>query len=101
MKCPNCGSEVPRFSWSWEIICPQCGRRYPSLRHLFIILMLVLLLAIGNVYFVYVDKRHGVLDILALVGMWILLAIVALYIAALYRKRKSPTLLAQEKPIAK
>lgn len=87
-KCPDCGSVVP---WGWlERICPQCSRRYPSLRQLFIFLVLLLFVAMLQLFAAYTDKRHDIVDLLAAVGQLTAVAIVALYITVLYKRRKSP-----------
>lgn len=96
MKCANCGSEVPRFSGLWEVICPQCGRRYPSLRSLLILLMVGLFAAIAELMAVYINTRYDFIGIIGAVLLWVFVAIVALDIVVLHRRRKSLPLTREE-----
>ena len=87
-KCPKCGSEV---SLGWlESICPRCGQPFPSLRALFIILMLA---SLGVIFLLSAYYMNN--DLLDMVAQLIAIAIcvaVLLYYLMLNRKRKSPTI---------
>jgi len=61
--------------------------------------MLVLLAAMLHLFDVYTHKRHDIFDLIALAGILTLLAIVALCIAVLYKRRKDLTF-PQGKPIS-
>jgi hypothetical protein len=52
--------------------------------------MLLLFVAMLQLFAAYTDKRHNIVDLLAAVGQLTAVAIVALYIAVLYKRRKSP-----------
>ena len=56
--------------------------------------------AIVNLLAVYTDKRYDFVSILGAVLQWSLVAGVALGIAVLHRRRKSPTF-TQDKPVSK
>jgi len=53
--------------------------------------MLLLLLAMLQLFDVFANKRHDIVSLLAFVGFLILVAVQALYIAVLYRRRRALT----------
>jgi len=87
-KCMKCGSRLP-FFWGWEVICPQCGVRYPSIRSLVYLLVLIVAILIFHILvsFVY-DSSPDIWDALQ-IWIWGFLAIfLMMHIVVLRRRRR-------------
>ena len=86
MKCGNCGAKVP---WGfWEHICPQCGRRYPSIRSLVVSLILWSVVLVLATLSMLVYERYSLLDTLLVASLAILVVVNMANIVVLQKKRE-------------
>jgi len=86
-KCRECGNELPFFYRGWEIVCPRCGVRHPSISSLTVYLALqIAALLLGFVHFFY---RPMLLTVIFLAVVALAIAYVSVHIMILRKRRKS------------
>jgi hypothetical protein len=86
-KCPKCGSIQHWGIWQIEMICSQCGHRYPSIRTLTAIVIFMSIFLLFMLPYVLINHQYGCQSVV-LVALPSFIVVLGLLQIAILRKRR-------------